>query len=101
MGLLVSVADSKSNRYRCPLRFPLLDSFPPIFYHASGQQKTVAVHSSLSTTSFVTKRLKSLQGVVRRFVGMEQREALFNGLGEIAEAYEEGWASGSDEDDDN
>lgn len=32
---------------------------------------------------------------------LDQREELFNGLGEIREAYEEGWNSGSDDDSDD
>ena len=31
---------------------------------------------------------------------LDEREALSNGLGEISEAYEHGWHSGSDESDD-
>lgn len=42
-----------------------------------------------------------LRGVVNRAVGLDEREALANGLGEICEAYEEGWESGSDDDDDD
>ena len=38
--------------------------------------------------------------MMSRAIGVEEREALSNSLGEIAEAYEEGWDSGSDEDDD-
>ena len=34
-------------------------------------------------------------------VGLDERETLSNGLGEISEAYEEGWNSGSDEDSDD
>ena len=45
-------------------------------------------------------RIKSLQNNVGRSIGLDEREALSNSLGEIAEAYEEGWDSGSDEDDD-
>lgn len=44
--------------------------------------------------------MKSLQRVVGRMVGLDEREALSNGLGEIAEAYEDGWSSGSDSDND-
>lgn len=32
---------------------------------------------------------------------LHEREELFNGLGEIGEAYEEGWNSGSDDDSDD
>ncbi len=44
--------------------------------------------------------MKRLQNVVSRAVSLDEREALSNILGELAEAYEEGWDSGSDEDDD-
>ena len=35
-----------------------------------------------------------------KLVGLEEREAMTDSLGEMAEEYEEGWESGSDEDDD-
>lgn len=57
----------------------------------------VGVQTSLSTTSKVSGRVKSLQKVVGTMAGMEEREALSNGLGEIGEQYEEGWISGSDD----
>ena len=60
----------------------------------------MAVHAALTTSSSVAKRVKGLQRVVARTVGLDEREALGNGLGEIAEAYEEGWSSGSDGDSD-
>lgn len=31
---------------------------------------------------------------------LDEREALSNGLGEVSEAYEDGWDSGSEESDD-
>jgi hypothetical protein len=49
----------------------------------------------------VASRVKGLQGIISRSVGLDEREALSNSLGEIAEAYEEGWDSGSDEDEDD
>lgn len=60
----------------------------------------MAVNTSLSTDTLVALRLKSIQQIVGRAVGIDEREALSNSLGEMAEAYEEGWDSGSDEDDD-
>lgn len=36
--------------------------------------------------------------MVSRMVDVVEREALLNGLGEMAEAYEEGWDSGGDDD---
>jgi len=81
------------------LPFPLLDSFPRIFAH-SDTTSTLNVSTSLSTDSTVALRVKNLQYIVNRAIGRDEREALSNLLGEIAEAYEEGWDSGSDEDDD-
>lgn len=92
---------TKSTRYRCPLSFPLLDSFPPIFNNRLSQPGALAVHTSLSTTASVSDRIKRLREIVNRAVGLEEREALANGLGEVCEAYEEGWESGSDDDDDD
>lgn len=79
--------------------YPLLDSFPHIFAQTSTAP-SLALSTSLTTDSTVALRVKSLQYIVSRAVGIEEREALSNSLGEIAEAYEEGWESGSDEDDD-
>jgi hypothetical protein len=56
--------------------------------------------TSLSTDTAVASRVTSLQQIVNRAIGMDEREALSNSLGEIAEAYQEGWNSDSDEDDD-
>ncbi|KAL8870998.1 MAG: hypothetical protein Q9174_003083 [Haloplaca sp. 1 TL-2023] len=87
-------------RYCNPSPYPLLDSFPDILVEPWVAEKKVAVHSSLSTMSQISKRTKGLQNMVARAVDVEDREALANGLGEIAEAYEEGWDSGSDLDSD-
>jgi hypothetical protein len=81
------------------MSYPLLDSFPHIFDHATPSS-SLAINTSLSTDTTVALRVKNLQYVVSRAIGIDEREALSNSLGEIAEAYEEGWDSGSDEDDD-
>ncbi|KAL8852837.1 MAG: hypothetical protein Q9221_002346 [Calogaya cf. arnoldii] len=85
-------------RYYNPLAYPLLDSFPEILVGKGHSSRAAAIHGSLSTTSQMSKRTKGLQNMVSRMVDVVEREALSNGLGEIAEAYEEGWDSGSDED---
>ncbi|KAE8451241.1 hypothetical protein EG329_004405 [Mollisiaceae sp. DMI_Dod_QoI] len=84
---------------RTPLPFPLLDSFPHIFARTSSSS-SLGVKTSLSTDTAVALRIKELQRIVNRAISVDEREALSNSLGEIAEAYEEGWDSGSDEDDD-
>jgi hypothetical protein len=82
-----------------PLPFPLLDSFPAIYRYQSPIQ-SIPVNVSLSTDTSISMVLKDLREIVNRGVGFVEREALSNTLGEMAEAYEEGWDSGSDEDDD-
>jgi hypothetical protein len=84
------------------LPFPLLDSFPHIYSltPSSHSSKSIPVQTSLSTDTSVAFRIKSLRNIVGKSIGLEEREALSNSLGEIAEAYEEGWDSGTDEDDD-
>ncbi|KAL8773301.1 MAG: hypothetical protein Q9209_001695 [Squamulea sp. 1 TL-2023] len=87
-------------RYYNLLPYPLLNSFPEILTRPASSSKTVAIYGSLSTTSQMSKRTKGLQNIVSRTVDVAEREALSNGLGEIADAYEEGWDSGSEEDSD-
>ncbi|KAL8733133.1 MAG: hypothetical protein Q9166_002325 [cf. Caloplaca sp. 2 TL-2023] len=86
--------------YHHPIPYPLLDSFPNILTNLTSSAKSLAIHGSLSTTTQISKRTKGLRNMVSRMVSVADREALTNGLGEIAEAYEEGWDSGSDEDSD-
>ena len=86
-------------RYHSFVEYPLPDSFPPIFSLSPGLTQ-VAVHTSLSTTSGISNRVKALQKMVSRVANLDERETLLNGLGEISEAYEDGWHSGSDEGDD-
>ncbi|KAL9594577.1 MAG: hypothetical protein Q9219_006961 [cf. Caloplaca sp. 3 TL-2023] len=87
-------------RYHNSLVYPLLDSFPEILTESVSSTNATAVQTSLSTTTQISKRAKSLQNIISRMTGLMDREALSNGLGEIAEEYEEGWDSGSDEDSD-
>lgn len=80
--------------------FPILDSFPDIFSGIQQASTSLAINTSLSTDTTVAFRIKNLQQIVNRAIGVDEREALSNSLGEIAEAYEEGWDSGTDDDDD-
>lgn len=60
----------------------------------------MAVHTLLSTTTGVSTRIKNLQKCAHRTANVEERERLSNGLGEMAEGFEEGWRSGSEEESD-
>ncbi|KAF2864965.1 tubulin domain-containing protein [Massariosphaeria phaeospora] len=88
-------------RFSAPLLFPLLDSFPSIFDVGSGQANKVAVYSGLTTSTAVANQVRSIEQLVRRMAGLEERETLCDGLQTIAEEYDEGWDSGSDSDEDD
>ncbi|KAK3081761.1 hypothetical protein LTS18_002988 [Coniosporium uncinatum] len=84
-------------RYQSAALFPLLDSFPGIYGLSSrGQLKEVAVKAQLSTSTVVADRIRSVLQVVRRVVGVEEREALVDGLEGFCAEYEEGWDGGED-----
>ncbi|KAL5115679.1 mtDNA inheritance, partitioning of the mitochondrial organelle [Pleosporales sp. CAS-2024a] len=87
--------------FHAPLLFPLLDSFPAsIFEFGSGQVAKVAVHTGLTTSTGVADQVRAMEQMVKRLVGIEDREALCNGLQVLAEEYDAGWDSGTDSDDD-
>lgn len=44
--------------------------------------------------------MRDLQNFASRLIGVDEREALVNGLGEISEDYQERWESDSDSGDD-
>ncbi|KAF7593274.1 mtDNA inheritance, partitioning of the mitochondrial organelle [Aspergillus hancockii] len=60
--------------FHAPLAFPILDSYP-------------------------TERIKLMETVAGRIIGVDEREDLVNGLGEIRESYETEWMSDSEFDD--
>ncbi|KAG9652461.1 tubulin nucleotide-binding domain-like protein, partial [Aureobasidium melanogenum] len=86
--------------HQSALLFPVIDSFPQIF--ASGNViRKLAVHATLSTTTSVAQRIRAVERIARSIVGIDEREALCDGLVGICEEYEDGWDSGSDSDDDS
>ncbi|KAK7960862.1 misato Segment II myosin-like domain-containing protein [Apiospora saccharicola] len=93
----------KSHRYQSTLAYPMLDSYPRIFRDREGalRQDPISMRTVLSTDSSVMTRLRGLRTTVVRSIGLEDREDIGNELAEVAEAYKEGWSSGSDDDDDD
>lgn len=49
----------------------------------------------------MVQRIRTLRTESARLVPVNEREDLGNGLAELADAYQDGWSSGSDEDDDD
>ncbi|KAL9103684.1 MAG: hypothetical protein Q9163_001278 [Psora crenata] len=86
-------------RYNISLAYPILDSSPSIFTNTSDGN--INILTLLSTTSHISMCIKELQKYSSRIPKPEEREGLSNILGEIAEAYEEGWDSGSGDDSDD
>lgn len=93
-----SKADFVYNRYYTTLRFPILDSYPRDLLPRSNGETAVEIHAALSTTTRIGDKLKELQTIAGRTIGVDEREALINGLGELRESYEKGWISDTDDD---
>ena len=91
--------------YCVPLAFPLAPTFPQIFQDSSRTSVgALSAHTMLETSSEVAKWVRSLQANLRfrigSSVGGQEREAVFNELGDIAEKYIEDWESGDESEDD-
>lgn len=84
------------NRFSTRLRFPLPDSYPRRLFPGADPERGIELIAALSTTSRIGSSLKELQAVTARAVGVDERETLTNGLGEIRELYEKEWMSDSD-----
>lgn len=79
----------------------MLDSYPRIFSFGAAPPSSIAVQASLSTSATVAERIRKVGHAARRFIEMDEREALSNGIQEICEAYTEGWDSDINSDDDD
>ncbi|KAF5019775.1 hypothetical protein F66182_8212 [Fusarium sp. NRRL 66182] len=94
------IGNSVIRKYDSPVRFPLLDAYPQIYTQLAGHPDA-SVQTTLSTNSSMVQRIRTLRSESSRLVGVNEREDLSNGLAELADAYQEGWFSGSDEDEDD
>ena len=57
--------------------------------------------TALSTDTAMRTTVRYLRAQTAGSLPMEEREAVTNGLDEIADAYQDDWSSGSDDDDDD
>ncbi|KAI9665267.1 MAG: mtDNA inheritance, partitioning of the mitochondrial organelle [Trizodia sp. TS-e1964] len=101
-------------RFQTALCYPQLDSSPPL-YQWPGAPTALApaavavaaagfglsAQTALSSSSMVACWINSVREMATKTVFADEREQLGNALGEMAEAYEEGWASSSDVDADD
>lgn len=82
----------RTSLHQSTLLFPLLSSYPGIFRLPNNPRK-LAINATLSTSTAIADRMRDIESVSRRLVGIEEREALGDGLATLAEEYEEGWDS--------
>lgn len=80
--------------------FPLLDSAPRHMFPVTQPKKGMGVVAALTTSSRTSDSVRALQITARRIISIDERETIYNSLGEIRESYETGWHSDSDSDDD-
>lgn len=76
-----------------------MDTFPNTLFPIA-KNDGVRVLAALTTSSRTGERIKSLETVASRIISIDERETIVNGLGEIRETYESGWASDLESDDD-
>jgi hypothetical protein len=88
-------------QYNTSQLLPLPSSYPSIFQFPSHRStEELAIHAALSSSTGVAERIRYLADIVRRSVGVEEREGLRADLLTMAEEYVEGWEEGSSEEDD-
>lgn len=92
-----TIKDSRESQCYSDLRFPMLSSFPDIFEQQKNPDKSLNLGAALRTSSSVVEHLKASQLLANRIIPVDERETITNGLGELYEAYEEGWGSDSDD----
>jgi len=77
------------------LPYKILDSTPDIFKEINSATE-IGVQTQLSTSTSICERLQNFQNLVKRLVGVDDRETMENTYGELYEAYQDCWDSGSD-----
>jgi hypothetical protein len=80
--------------------FPLLDTFPDTLFRGD-HGTSLDMRAGLVTTSQTKHRVLDIRNMTSRAIEVDEREATYNDLTEIANNYTHGWDSGSDSDDDN
>ena len=82
-----------------PLLYPILSSSPKIFQFAGNLDK-IAVTASLATSTRMARHVRDMSGFARLSYGVDEREAVHDGLATMAEEYEEGFSDLSSEESD-
>lgn len=65
-------------------------------FPVSTLDEGVNILSSLTSSSRTADAMKGFENIAGHMIGVDERETMVNGLGEIRESYETGWNSDSD-----
>ena len=74
-------------RFRTPLPFPIIDSFPPIFRNVQKEKPSVAIKTDLSTSTATGLRLNWIIDRVKPLLDLSEREEICNSLSDLAQIY--------------
>lgn len=89
----------RSSSHRTQLLFPMLSSYPRIF-RVGSHSEDLAIDANLATTTAVSGQIRDVERLSRRLIGVDEREALCDGLSNMAAEYDEGWSDDGEDDDD-
>ncbi|KAL3469180.1 tubulin domain-containing protein [Aspergillus californicus] len=93
-------SEAMFHRFHTPLQYPILDSFPNDLLALPKPEQKINMLAALTASTRTGERMKIMESVAGRVIGVDERENLVNGLGEIRESYETGWMSDFESDDD-
>jgi hypothetical protein len=93
------IGDFRDSSHLSSLAFPLLSSFPGIF-QSTRSPRNVDIDVSVITSTRIAERIRAIEADARRLIGLDEREALCEGLAVMAEEYADGWSSDEDDDED-
>jgi hypothetical protein len=83
-----------------PLLYPVLSSSPKIFHFPGPSLEKLAVTASLATSTRMSRYVRDMASFARVAYGVDEREAVHDGLMGVAEEYEEGFSDLSSEESD-
>jgi hypothetical protein len=92
--------DFRDSSHPTTLGFPLISSFPGTFRSSTSSAHKVDIDVSITTSTRIAERIRAIEADARRLIGLDEREALCDGLAVMAEEYADGWSSDEDGDDD-
>lgn len=87
-----------STRFDTALPFPLLDTFPDKLFRITQQPESrrLEMTAGLTSSSRMKDQVMAIRNSALRLIELDEREAFYNDLTEMANAYGYGWESDED-----